>query len=80
MVYSLSRVSTNNGRTLRSSSFCPVALGHLAEIHFPKAMTCGFGTAAHSLHDKQSMTNIGKNFRSIMMEDWHGGGNRRKDA
>src|ERR1039457_4824025 len=80
VVYSLSRVSTNNGRTFKSSSFCPVALGHLAKIHFPKPMTCGFGAAAHSRHDRQSMTNISKNFRSIMMEDWHRGGNRRNDV
>jgi hypothetical protein len=64
-----------------------VALGHLAEIHFPKAITCGFETAAHSLHDRQSMakirtnigTNIGEVFRGMMMEEWHGGGNRRND-
>ena len=79
MVYSLSRVSTNNGRTFKSSSFCPVALGHLAEIHFPKVMTWGFGTAAHSLHAKQSRTNINRSSRS-MKEDWHVGGKRRNDV
>ncbi len=79
VVYSLSRVSTNNGRIFKSSSFCPVAFGHLAEIHFPKVMTCGFATAAHSLATTQSMSKIGKNFRS-MMEDWHERGNRGKDG
>src|ERR1039458_9386577 len=69
VVYSLSRVSTNNGRTFKSSSFWPVALGHLAEIHFPKEMTCGFGTAAHSLHATQSMTNINmtESFRDMII-------------
>ena len=66
MVYSLSRVSTNNARTFRSSSFCPVAFGHLAEVHFPNVTTCGFGTAEHSLYGRQSMTMINESFRDMM--------------
>jgi hypothetical protein len=57
-----------------------VALGHLAEIHFPKAMTCAFGTAAHSLHGKHIRTQISKSFRSMMMEEWHGAEYRGNDA
>src|SRR4029077_7847869 len=45
-------------------------LGHLAEIHLPKEMTCGFGTDAHSLDAMQNRTNINKKCRS-MSEDWH---------
>lgn len=60
-----------------------VALGHLAEIHFPKLITCGFGMAAHSLQGMQSITNItthiSKTFRS-MVKDWHESGSSRNDG
>ena len=66
MVYSLSRVSTNNGRTFKSSIFCPVAFGHFAEIHLPKVMMCAFGTAEHSLQATLSMMIVKKSFRRGM--------------
>jgi len=56
-----------------------VALGHLAEIHFPKEMTCGFEAAAHSIRVAKSTTRISKSFPS-MIEDWHERRNRCKDG
>ena len=68
-VYSVCRVSTNKGRTLSSSNFCPVAFGHFVEFHFPNAMTCGFVTATHWPQIMQTITTIrshvGKHFASI---------------
>ena len=66
MVYSLSRVSTNNGRTFKSSIFWPVAFGHFAEIHLPKVMTCGFGTAEHSPQATLSVIIVKETFRRAM--------------
>lgn len=71
VAYSLSRVSTKRGRTLRSRSFCPVAFGHLAAIHFPKAMTWGLGTAAHVLQSRQSVQEMSEILRSIVLEGSH---------
>jgi hypothetical protein len=46
VVYSFRRVSTKRARTFNSSDFPSAGpTYHLAEVHLPKAMTCGFGTA-----------------------------------
>jgi hypothetical protein len=48
----------------------------LAEIHFPKVMTCAFGAAAHSFQTMHKQDERPKNsaLRLDHAEDWHGRG------
>src|SRR5271165_312303 len=75
VVYSFRRVSTSSGRTFRSRSFWPVASGHLAEIHFPNAITWGFEAAAAGpvvAHIGSNASTRNKTGFLTMAPAWHG--------